>query len=421
MFAASRSRNKFYGWIALGTSSAVLFVSYGAILGSFGVFLSHLCRVDGAPYGAGAGSLSAALAMMMIVMMLSGPLAGWFIGAFGPRTAMVCGNGLCVIGLLLLASHTKLWHFYIAYGVCLGLGTGIGGMLAANTVASNWFIRRIPLAISIIMTASGLGAVLSPVVNSTIDYFGWRLAYVALSGLVFLVGIVIAGTLVRNRPEDLGQIPDGEAGEAPEAEPSGQDRHGQHSTSADFSLGEAIRTKTFWILVLFSIMVFFPNSIVMAHQVKFLEGIIGTARAAGTMVIFAAASTIGTLLTGALALKVKLKWVALAATMVMCLGLAVSLLAPSMPLLSYVFPLLFGLGGGSAIATGMAFTPAFFGRSNYSKIAGVAMVCAMPGWLGAPVAGVIFDLTKSYTLPLLLALSASVATVVCMLVLKPPR
>ena len=69
---------------------------------------------------------------------------------------MVVGNLLVVLTLVYLAFISRLWQLQAAYAV-MGLGAGIGGPIAASTLTSNWFIKKIPLAMSIVTGSGAIG------------------------------------------------------------------------------------------------------------------------------------------------------------------------------------------------------------------------------------------------------------------------
>ena len=207
--------------------------------------------------------------MLMTVTLLSGLVTGPFIGRFGARKAMVAGNVMSASGLLLLAVHSQLWQFYLAYGLLIGLGAGTGGILAASTVASNWFLKKTPFAMGVVMAAGGLGAVVMvPLIMAMINAVGWRSTYLALFGVMLFIGAIVTGLLVRNRPEDFGQLPDGPVSKGSrKTTPRLSKTH--YVTPVDFTAKEAFGTGTMWIILLLFNTVFFTMGIFAAHQIAF--------------------------------------------------------------------------------------------------------------------------------------------------------
>ena len=371
------AKDRFFGWTALTGASVVLFLLLGGVLYSFGVFMPFVCNACGWSRGA----LSGASAMMMIVSMLAAPLAGWFVGKFGPRLAIAAGNSACAAGLFLMAVHSRLWQAYVAYGVLVGVGVCVGGMIPATTVANNWFVKKAPLAMSITMAAGGLGGLtLMPVLMSLITGVGWRSTYLVLAGVCLLTGVLIPALFIRNKPEDLGQVPDGVPGSR-EADPfPGQP--GNEVASADFTVGEALKTGTFWLLTGFINTFMFLMGLIVTHQVAFLVDMgISSGSAAAVMGLFAAMSTVGTLAVGFLSLKVKVKLLASFSAALVSVGMVILLLTETLPL-AFVYTSLLGLGMGAALVSSLSLLSAYFGRSHYARIMGISMVFSIVAVLG---------------------------------------
>ena len=154
MAFAPAKKGRFYGWAALATVVVVSGVAGGAV-SSFGAFLPSIC----AAHGWSRALVSGAFTMLMVMMNLSSPLAGALALKYGPRRVLTMGNLANAAGFLLLALHSTAWQFYAGYGILIGFGSGLSGMVPAATIASNWFRRRIALAMGISMSSVGLGGV----------------------------------------------------------------------------------------------------------------------------------------------------------------------------------------------------------------------------------------------------------------------
>ncbi len=167
----------FYGWISLSVSALVGAVGAGGMVYSFGAFLPSICR----DLGWSRGLASGAIGLSMILMCISAPLVGAFISKRGPRQAFVAGNTMGAAGLMVLSVQQEVWQLYAGYGL-IGLGVGLGGMIAATTIANNWFRKKATLAMGIVMAASGAGGIfMVPGIMAGIGRYGWRPTYMILS------------------------------------------------------------------------------------------------------------------------------------------------------------------------------------------------------------------------------------------------
>lgn len=420
MGLAVLGKGGFYGWISLAAAALVYFLISGAIAMSLGVFMPSICK----DFGWSRGAVSGAATMFLMVLSLVGPLAGWFIGRFGPRLAIIIGNASCVLGLVYLACHSKVWELYFVYGVLFGLGSGMGGFLAATTIASNWFTRKAPLAVGVIMAAGGIGGmVMIPIIMALINSIGWRSTYMALGGIVLLFGVIVPGLSIKNKPEDLGQIPDGSSLSEIGKVNSGPETK-QHTIPVDFTVKEAMGTSTLWLLIVLIAVVLFLFTLVTAHQVAFLIDLgISPGVAASTLGLFSGVSTVGTIAMGLLAVKLSLKKLNIIAATLMLLSMILALMTSLIPRslsTAIVYTTIFGLGFGGTFVAGISFLPTYFGRTNYSKIMGITMVFTAIGTTGASVGGVIFDATKSYTVPFTVAVIVGAIGLMCALLIRPP-
>ena len=406
---------RFYGWGMLAVASLILFFVNGVYLYSFGTFLPSIRN----EFGRGTGDISLAMGILMIVCNLVAPLAGFFIGRFGVRMAVVVGNIFGVAALIALSFHTMLWQFNVSYGV-MGLAAGFSGILTTSTICSNWFRKRVPLALGIVVTAGGVGGmVLAPLIMNTILNSGWRTTYRYL-GILMAVVAVVGIVLIRNKPEDLGQLPDG-------IEPAANDEDVSHSpagssemTMVDFTLGETLKTPTFWLITFYGSTTIYLTSMITAHQVAFLTSLgVGAEVSAMTLGIISLMSAVGTLAFGLVSIKFRLKKIAVAVALVTVVSLVFALLTTN-TVLAFLYSIFFGLGFGSGMAVVISMLTTYYGRAHFSRIVGINMLAGIVGTIGAPVAGFVFDVTGTYRIPFVIALVVASLGFVCMAVLKPP-
>ncbi|KAB5576320.1 major facilitator superfamily domain-containing protein [Coniochaeta sp. 2T2.1] len=128
------------------------------------------------------------------------------------RSTMCLGTFLVVFGTFMSSLGTKYWHFFLAQGVCVGLGCGVMFM-PPLAVTSSYFSRNRTMALTCAATGTSVGSVIFPAV---IQYlmptlgFGWA---VRTSGFVALGCMVAAIALIRPRlePRRSGPVVEWEA------------------------------------------------------------------------------------------------------------------------------------------------------------------------------------------------------------------
>jgi MFS family permease len=134
------------------------------------------------------------------------------------RVILVCAPafGLLIASLAFLTP--ALWHFYAVF---IGIGIVANGatQLTYARIVSNWFDRRRGLALSLVMSGVGAGAIIMPVVvEELIQYGGWRTAYLTIGLLAVGITTPLAALVLRESPGPRAADP-GPA-HAPAATPS---------------------------------------------------------------------------------------------------------------------------------------------------------------------------------------------------------
>ena len=151
---------------------------------SFAVFLVPLEQA----FDTDRAALTGIYAIYMLVYGLAAPVTGYLIDRFGTRVCYLFGLLVLAISFTLAGHATQLWHLYLLIGVLGGIGTAALGMVPASTLASAWFDRRLPTAMSSLYAALGIGVLLfSPLAQWLIEHRGWRDAYGWLALVPMLV------------------------------------------------------------------------------------------------------------------------------------------------------------------------------------------------------------------------------------------
>ncbi len=183
-----------YAWFLVIVASLLMGMGAGALI-SIATFLKPIS----ADFGLLRGETSFAYLAGAIAMGLGGIAMGYLSDRYSTRPVVVIGI-LCLGGaLLLLATHSTLWQFYLYYTLLGGLGSAaLDAPLLANV--GNWFERNKGLALGITLAGRALGQGLVPfVAGILIAYYGWRSAY-AILGFACLAGMLPLALFIRNPP-----------------------------------------------------------------------------------------------------------------------------------------------------------------------------------------------------------------------------
>jgi MFS family permease len=413
------SRNKgFYGWIAL--SGAVLaLLSSNAFLQPYGVFLPVISN----EFGWSRAAVAAALSFAQLALGLPGPLLGILTTRFGPRINIILGNALAALALAGLYFLHDLWYLYLLFFI-VGLGSGIGGYIPITAVAVNWFTKKVSLAIGIISSAVGLaGFIFPPLATVLIAAVGWRITWVILGGIILIGATVIGGiVMVRNRPEDTGQVPDGVKVEPIKPVIKTQNYPEKDEILSSWPLKKLLRMPVTWYIFFLGI----SNSAVVAtmisHQVAYVQDLgFSPLNAATTMSITAIARVLTSLAFGALALRINIRYLAISAFIIQLVGMAILLTSRELGWL-YIFSALVGIGSGVISPAFPTFIGVYYGRHLYARVMGIAFTLQVLASAAAgTIAGIIFDARNSYTLAFIIVVVFILIGLVSVFLARKPK
>lgn len=407
----------FYGWANLAVLAGV-----GIIGGFYIASLSYFFPTLLDEFGWNRTTPAFASTINMIVLGLSGPAAGAFIMKFGARRSLVLGNLLGFAGFFLLCFHSELWHLYLGFGVLIGTAAGFGGLLASTTVINNWFVKKRSLGLGLSLAAGGVGGIfIGPAIIAMIHAHGWRPTFMIISAIVLLFGVIIPGIFVRNKPEDLGQLPDGSYSEAPTAGPPPAPTKASYKTPVDFTAAEAIRTPCLWLLIGYYCINMLIVNALMFHQVAYLVDLgIKDTIAATALSVMTGVMTFSQLGTGFLGMKFSMHHIAVSAEVLKIIGIAILVSTQSLPLV-FLYMIVLGLSFGGFMVAMLNILPNYFGIKHYPQIMGfVRLFWAFAGGLGAPIAGYIYDKTGSYLPAYKGAIAIAIIGLVCLILARPP-
>ena len=193
---------------------------------------------------------------------LIGPGAGILTDRLGPRIMLAAGGLISGVGFILLYFTHSYVFFLVVFIGLISLGFRGGYQNASLPAVNQWFIRKRALAMSMASTGSGIGgAVVAPLLGLMILTIGWRPAAM-ISGIAVIAVVLPLSVLVKRSPEDMGLRPDGDdpsealedvpenAAGSSSTGPVGQlTASNRRAAEADFTVKEAMRTASFWLIV----------------------------------------------------------------------------------------------------------------------------------------------------------------------------
>jgi MFS family permease len=383
----------FYGWFVVAAAFAVMFVGFGCAY-TFSAFLESLQK----DFAASRGSVSLVFSLAGFLYFGLGVVSGPLADRWGSRRIAVAGMLLTGMGLALASTARSLTEVYIAYGLGVGLGVGCSYVPAVGAV-QRWFVKRRGFASGLAVSGIGVGTlVMPPFASLLIDALGWRMAYLVLGGLAAVVGAGMA-LLIENDPDNRGLGPDGDPPQpgARSARPAGA------------SVGEAVSSRRFANLYAACLICSFGVFVPFVHLVPYALDH-GVPQSAAVLLLGAigVGSTAGRFFLGGLADRMGRRPALLAMFVGMALALAVWAFSTGAWSLA-AFAFAFGVFYGGWVAVLPAVVMDWFGGRNVSGLIGILYTSVAFGTLiGPSAAGFAFDISRSYTVPILASVCANI-------------
>lgn len=333
-------------------------------------------------------SLAYAVATLVSGVLL--PFVGLMIDRLGARRVLPVIAALLGLACLGMSHVTGLGSLYLGFSFVRSLGQGALS-LAAAWLVGEWFARRRGFATAL----SGLGGSLSvmfiPLLNVyLISHFGWQMGWTVLAFAVWSVLLLPSLFLVRDRPEELGLLPDGdEVGRDPlfstsqgrKEDSRKEDSRIEHSRTepslvgqdSDWDVSSVLRDPTFWKLLAVPATSGMVGTGLVFHAVSLLGSRGVTAGWALALISFQAiVATCAALVAGWLTDRCQARYLLSTAMLLLALAGTTVLVMP-LPIVGILYAMILGLHGSILRSTGMVVWLNYYGRKHQGAIRGIAM------------------------------------------------
>lgn len=379
----------FYGWLITAMAGLGVFFSGPGQTYSVSVFIDSYMKEFSWSSSTVSGVYSIATLCAGSVLFIVGRL----VDRYGQR-AMSVGIGI-------LFALACFWNSAIAGTVMLFLGFfmirlfGQGSMtLIPNTLVPQWFVEKRGKALSLMAIGGFLSSALLPLLNAwLIQEIGWRLTWRVWGTLLLVIFVPLAYLFIRNKPEDIGLLPDGEKITIS----NDKQEQVKKFTEKDWTLKEAMKTYQFWLILFCVSIPAMVNTGITFHLVTiFGESGLKTTTAAFVLSIMAIVGFPLTFLSGYLVDRISVHYL-LAITF---LGHVISMIflqSVHTMLFAVIYGVIWGMISGFERITLNIVWPNYFGRKYLGSIKGIAMTSMVIGSAFGPLPfGLAYDYFGGY-------------------------
>ncbi|MGI5132469.1 MFS transporter [Pseudonocardia sp. CA-107938] len=364
----------------------------GVFVGSFAVFLPAVSP----SLGGGITTFTLIFTVATYVSAIGLPVCGRLVDRVDVRVPATVGVLVFAGGLALLSQIRSTGVIFWLGAVCIGAGAALSGPVTYVRVVSTWYSKNRALALGVVLAiAPQLSqAAAAPAVNLLIADHGWRTAYLVLASVVLVVAGTAALFLVKPR----------------QSAPAGDATPGRVEAVDGMTARQVYRSRVFWALVGADCLAVSALIGSQTHLVSWLTSR-GTSADQATALtsMLSLAGIAGVVISGVVADRARTQRVIVALYAVPPLGLGCLLLSGGSTLLQSVGVILTGIGISAVTMLLPYLITRYFGLRASAEVFGVSLgLSVISIGTGPLLISVGFDATGSYALPMSLAVTATV-------------
>jgi MFS family permease len=368
-------------WIVVGSTIGLIVGNGPVSLFSSGVFLKPVTG----EFGWDRATMTGAYGLATLFSAVCVPIVGIMIDRWGIKRVMLpilALYGLSIAALSLTPASAMIFSLLCAF---MGIAAAGQGPLPYVKSISAWFDARRGLALGIAMAGVGIGVFIVPqVVRFLIQDYGWRIAYVGLGALMFVVAFPSMAFLIREPEEGFAR------------------RRLRLSQAADVVLPgvgvrEALTGLRFWLLSFSVLCVSTVVNGIGVHIVPLLtDRGLSPAAATSMLGVFGLGTLTGRLLSGYLVDRFFAPYVAAIFFLLGAVGI-VLITSGAGGMVPMAGIILLGITAGTEIDMIGFLTSRYFGLRHFGQLYGyVFAVFSAGAALGPYILGLCFDRFHSY-------------------------
>ena len=331
------------------------------------------------------------------------PMVGYQLDRHGAR--------LIAVLITALFGFTCIYMGYVQNAFMLGLGfialrmLGQGSLgLVCTNIINQWWVRRRGMVMGISGMAGSLISLggFPNLINWLLPIYGWRSTYIFLGIILVFVMTPLAFIFFRNHPEDYGLQPDG--GESGIFRSRKRKQVPTGWTEVHWTLGQAMHTSVFWILVGSLSAISMLSTGLFFHIVSiFTDNGLTPDLAAAVFVPVAVTTALVNWGSGLLVDRVPVRVLLAIGLFFQALSLLMARSLSGITLV-LIFGIVLGISSGLIRILGSVVWAMYFGRHHLGSITGFTTMITITGSAMGPMPlGIGRDLMGSYNLALIIS------------------
>jgi MFS family permease len=238
-------------WLVATALFLMLVLSYSSAYLTMGIFFTPLIK----NFGYSHARVSALSTVAFLATALFSWPAGWLLERIDSRFLISAGVVVIAAGFMTASQATHFGPLIAAY-VIMGAGVGLGTVIPAAVVVTNWFDKARGKAMAFVMSGTTFGGALTAQLgNYLVRVGGLHFAYLGMIVPV-LLSLPIVLLVVRTRPN---------------AVTTQARQHVAYSTPMPgYEVREALLSRSFWTVILVTICFGFVAASVALHLAPFI-------------------------------------------------------------------------------------------------------------------------------------------------------
>jgi len=402
----------FYGWWIVLGSILGLSLGYSVISMSFGTFI----KAFETSFGWSRGEISFGPTIIGITAIFFFPYVGRLVDKYGVKKILIPSTflfGLTIASMSLLTP--SLWHLYAMCVIIPLLGAGTAPLTYSRILVS-WFNKKRGLALGIGLAGVGLGTTMVPLIASYfMEHYSWREAYIAIGILIIIVALPITKFVFKDKPSDIGLLPDGLKEQATTQQTSFSKPNTQ---LIGYTTKEAIKQKTFWLMFTSFLITGLCTSTVLVHLIPMMtDRGMSIKEAIGTFAYLGLSIVGGRLVAGYLMDKFFAPYVVIIFMVGPIIGLSLFALGAT-GFEAAICTALIGIAIGAEFDVMAYFTSKYFGQRSFGEIYGYSYSGFKLGAsIGPLIMGLTYDALGRYTEVLWTMAGVMIICCICILMM----